>query len=256
MFELAPEVARAPQQTSPAFGTASASAAQRYGGPERRQMNGQSGTHLPYWLAATFDEIDYGMLLLNDATHVVHVNHAARAELDGKHPLQLLGRELRARRSQDVAPLHEALRAAGQRGLRKLLTLGEGNQRASVSVVPLVASAGHEGEAMTLVMLGKHRVCEELSVQGFARSHGLTAAETRVLVALCEGTPPGEAAARLGVAISTVRTQIGNIRMKTGAESIRDLVRQVAVLPPLRGVLRGVMSQALVDLTAPESAAA
>ena len=82
-------------------------------------------------------------------------------------------------------------------------------------------------------------MCEALSVQGFARSHGLTAAETRVLVALCEGTPPGAVAAQVGVAISTVRTQIGNIRQKTGAESIRDLVRQVAVLPPLMGVLRG-----------------
>lgn len=243
MFDLSPEVALAAHQTSPALGTASASAAQRYGGPERRQ----GSTHLPYWLAATFDEIDYGMLLLSDATHVVHVNHAARAELDGRHPLQLLGRELRARRPQDVAPLHEALRAAGQRGLRKLLTLGEGGERLSVSVVPLASastSAGVDadgGETMTLVILGKHHVCEALSVQGFARSHGLTTAETRVLVALCEGTPPGAVAAQVGVAISTVRTQIGNIRQKTGAESIRDLVRQVAVLPPLMGVLRGVV---------------
>ena len=241
MFDMSLEMARAPQQTSPAPGTASPGAAQRYGGPERRQ----SSTHLPYWLAATFDEIDYGMLLLSDAMHVVHVNHAARAELDGRHPLQLLGRELRARRSQDVAPLHEALRAAGQRGLRKLLTLGEGGERLSVSVVPLASastSAGGDGdETMTLVILGKRHVCEALSVQGFARSHGLTAAETRVLVALCEGTSPGAVAAQVGVAISTVRTQIGNIRQKTGAESIRDLVRQVAVLPPLMGVLRGVV---------------
>jgi hypothetical protein len=43
----------------------------------------------------------------------------------------------------------------------------------------------------------------------------------------------------LGVAFSTVRTQIGNIRQKTGAPSIRALVQQVAVLPPLMGVLRG-----------------
>ena len=234
MFDLSPEVAR-PTQPSAAQSADSTSAQQRYAGPERRQLSAK----MPHWLAATFDEIDYGMLLLSDATHAVHVNHAARAELDGQHPLQLLGRELRARRPQDVAPLHDALHAAEQRGLRKLLTLGEGGQRVSVSVVPLVASAGSDGSTMTLVMLGKRHVCEALSVQGFARSHGLTAAETRVLVALCEGTPPGEVAAQVGVAISTVRTQIGSIRLKTGAESIRGLVRQVAVLPPLMGVLRG-----------------
>ena len=243
MFDLSPEVAaRRAEPAASAFANASTSAP-RYVGPERRD----GAQRMPHWIAATFDEIDYGVLLLSDATHVVHVNHAARTELDRQHPLQLLGRELRARHSQDVAPLHEALRAAGLRGLRKLLTLGEGSERVSVSVVPLVASAGREGEPMTLVMLGKRRVCEALSVQGFARSHGLTTAETRVLVALCEGTPPGEAASQLGVAISTVRTQIGNIRMKTGAESIRDLVRQVAVLPPLMGVLRGTAVRGLAD---------
>jgi len=36
-----------------------------------------------------------------------------------------------------------------------------------------------------------------------------------------------------------VRTQIGSIRAKTGAASIAELVRQVAVLPPLVGALRG-----------------
>jgi hypothetical protein len=46
------------------------------------------------------------------------------------------------------------------------------------------------------------------------------------------------------VAVSTVRTQIGSIRAKTGAGSIRELVRQVAVLPPLVGALRGAAGSA------------
>ena len=198
-----------------------------YRGPERRARRD--------WLAATLDEIDYGMLLLTDTNHVVHANHAARVELDGEHPLQLLGRELRARHPHDVAALHTALQNAALRGLRKLLALGTGAQRVSVSVVPL-------GDATTLLMLSKRQVCESLSVQGFARSHGLTPAETRVLVALCQGIPPGEVAVALGVGIATVRSQIGSIRQKTGAESIRALVRQVAVLPPLMGVLRHAMA--------------
>jgi DNA-binding CsgD family transcriptional regulator len=104
-------------------------------------------------------------------------------------------------------------------------------------VVPIGAELV-PGEAKALVMLGKRQVCESLSVQGFARSQGLTPAETRVLVALCQGVPPTGVAAELGVGIATVRTQIGSIRQKTGAASIRALVRLVAVLPPLMGVLR------------------
>jgi DNA-binding CsgD family transcriptional regulator len=206
-----------------------------YSGPDRRAAPAL-GRH---WMAASLDEVDYGMLLLADETHAVHVNHAARAELDSKHPLQLQGGELRARRPQDAHALTEALHAAAQRGLRKLLTLGEGTQRVSVSIVPL-AVQDDGGATVTLVMLGKRKVCEALSVQGFACSHGLTAAESRVLAGLCSGTPPTAIAAQLGVAISTVRTQIGTIRQKTGAGSIRGLVQQVAVLPPLMGVLRGL----------------
>lgn len=217
-----------------------AGAGKHYLGPERRA----TPAHSQHWLAATLDEIDYGMLLLADASQVIHANHAARAELDSAHPLQLYGGELRARRAPDVLPLAEALQAAAQRGLRKLLTLGEGAQKVSVSVVPLSAP-DEPGAAVTLLMLGKRQVCEVLSVQGYARSHGLTSAETRVLAALCRGTPPTEIAADVGVAISTVRTQIGNIRLKTGAQSIRALVQQVAVLPPLMGVLRGAAHQAL-----------
>jgi DNA-binding CsgD family transcriptional regulator len=95
---------------------------------------------------------------------------------------------------------------------------------------------------VTLLVLGKRQVCEQLSVQGFARSVSLTPAETRVLEQVCGGVRPNDIAQRAGVAVSTVRTQIGSIRAKTGAASIRELVRQVAVLPPLVGALRGGMA--------------
>lgn len=186
------------------------------------------------WLMAALDELDYGIVLLFDGAHVVHINEAARIELDDRHPLQMLGNELSARLPRDVFALYEAVTAAASRGLRRLLILGEEPRRASVSIVPL--DAADSGPRAVLVTLGKRAVSETLSIHGFAKSHGLTSAETRVLVALCGGHPPLEAARQLGVAISTVRSQIGSIRAKTGAESIPALVRQVAVLPPVMGV--------------------
>ncbi len=191
---------------------------------------------LPHWFALMLDEIDYGMLLIADDQVVLHANHTARAELDSTHPLQLLGAELRVRHSQDVAPLREAIAAARQRGLRRLLSLGQGAQRLSVAVVPLPTAAGDE--ALTLLMFSKRRVCEALSTHWFAREHGLTPAEARVLAGLCEGLPPIHIARQQGVAISTVRAQIGAIRTKTGTSSISALVRQLAVLPPLVSALR------------------
>lgn len=189
-------------------------------------------------LALALDEIDYGLLLVTDGSQVQHANHTARAELDDSHPLQLLGRELRARQPQDVVRLHEALSGA-QRGLRKLVTLGESPQQVTIAVVPLPREPQDINHA-TLLVLGKRQVCGQLAVQWFARVHGLTPAETRVLESLCNGLEPREVAQLNHVGLATVRTQIGSIRAKTGADSIRSLVRQVSVLPPMVSTLRMV----------------
>lgn len=208
-----------------------------YAGTERRQ----AGPPIARWLAQTLDEIDYGLLLLDGDSQLLHANRAARAELDESHPVQLLGRELRARHSRDVATLREALSAAARRGLRRLLTLGHDSQRASLAIVPLWPPAGGSGGA-TLVMLGKRQMCEPLTVQCFARAHALTGAEARVLEALCRGLPPREIADVHGVGIATVRSQIGAIRQKTGAESIRALLEMVAKLPPMASLVRPALA--------------
>ncbi len=190
------------------------------------------------WLALMLDEIDYGMLLLADESNVLHANHVAKSELDESHPLQLLGRQLRVRHVTDLNPLRSAIADAAQRGLRRMVALGEGEQRITLAVVPLRGSGVGGEDPLTLLVFGKRRMCSALTSHWFARDHGLTPAETRILSALCEGRAPGSIAASLGVALSTVRSQIGSIRTKTGAESIRGLVRQVAVLPPLVSALR------------------
>lgn len=217
-----------------------------YCGPERRQ----AGLTMARLLAQVLDEIDYGVLLMADARHVLHVNHAARAELGEAHPLQLLGGELRARNAHDVAALHDAVHDASCRGLRRMLSLGDSTQRVGVSVVPLGILPGDgSGPTGALLMLGRREVCSALSIHGYARAHGLSEGEERVLRALCDGHTPGEIADRHGVKIATVRTQIACIRAKTDTPSIRELVQAVAVLPPMMGVLRGLLASELTQLS-------
>lgn len=204
-------------------------------GVERRV----AGQRAEPWLYLMVDEIDYGMLVLSPDGHLLHANHTARSELDDEHPLQFLGSELRARHSGDVLPLREALVGASQRGLRCLLSLGEADQRLSVAVVPLNEPGGKN--VAVLLVFGKQKVCQELSAHWFAREHGLTPTETKVLQSLCQGQLPGDVAREHRVALSTVRSQISSIRAKTGAGTIRDLVQQVASLPPLVNALRGAL---------------
>ncbi len=197
---------------------------------------GPAGTDVGRFLAHMLDEIDYGLLLVSAEGQILYLNHMAARELGGDHPLQRLGNSLRAARPQDVGPLHDALEAA-RRGLRRLVALGAESQRVGVSVVPLPAGTAAAG-GVVLLVLGKREVSGQLAVEGYSRSVGLTLAETRVLAQLCAGVQPQDIARRHQVKISTIRAQIGSIRVKTGASSIRELVRQVAVLPPLVGALR------------------
>ena len=207
-----------------------------YAGPERRG----AGTLQARRMAQMLDTLDYGMLLLSDTGQVLQINKAARRDMDDDHPLQFDGNTLLARRSQDAVPLREALAGAAERGLRRLLQLGDGRARISVAVVPLPA-LGADERAGVAVLLGKRQVCEELTVEWFARSHSLTMAETAVIKGLCADFTPQQIAERQGVGLATIRTQIGSIRLKTGAGSIRALVRQVALLPPLVSALHGLV---------------
>jgi DNA-binding CsgD family transcriptional regulator len=189
-------------------------------------------------LTATVDEIDYGVLLISRSHQVVHANHSARVELDADHPLQWAQCKLGARSAPDALKLRDALADVFHRGLRRLITLGDGKRRVSISIVPLACSAGSP-VGWALALLGKPQVCEDLSVEAFARAHRLTHAETAVLKGLCRGDRPVDIAREHSVALSTVRTHVGSIRAKTSVPSISALVRTVSMLPPIVGALRG-----------------
>ena len=192
------------------------------------------------WLIQALDEVDYGMVVLDEDANVLHANRSAYAELDDTHPLQLVGRTLRSRRSDDVPALHEALLSSSQRGLRRLLSVGDKGRAVSVAFVPL----GPPGAGLpnaTMVILGKRKICEPLSVQWFARTHGLTGAETRVLERLCTGLHPRQIGAEQSVGLSTIRTHIRAIRSKTGSDSIRAVVELIAKLPPMVGLVRSTI---------------
>jgi DNA-binding CsgD family transcriptional regulator len=213
----------------------------RYSGPDRRRAAQPPQRRM----AQVVDELDYGLLVLTGEGRVCHVNRSARRELEralpAPHPLHLVGHELHARHAHDAQPLHDALMGAAQRGLRRLLKLGDGGHRITVAIVPLSELPGDPGRSV-LVVMGKREICEELTVEWFARAHGLTLAETTVVKGLCADLTPLEIARRQGVGLATIRTQIGSVRAKTQAGSIRALVRQVALLPPLVSALQGLAS--------------
>jgi DNA-binding CsgD family transcriptional regulator len=94
---------------------------------------------------------------------------------------------------------------------------------------------------MVLLVFGKRSAAETLTVDFYARSHGLTGAEMNVLKRICAGMKPKEIAREAGIAISTVRSHICSIRIKTQTDSIRELINRVAVLPPITPAMKATM---------------
>ena len=114
--------------------------------------------------------------------------------------------------------------------------MGAQDSRTELALIPIGASLG-AGQPLVAAVFGR-RLCEPMSMEWFARSHGLTPAESGVLQLLCNGLDPRAIAAANKVRMATVRTQLICIRDKTGAGSIRALLQRLATLPPMVSSLR------------------
>lgn len=205
-------------------------------GPERRRQTDEAQDDRLNWRFQLFDEIDYGIFVLSAQCKLLYANQVALACL---HAMAVLREEhgaLVAASVRDTTALGNAVRAASTQGLRRLLQVGATPDRLALAVVPGPLVSGPSGRRV-LVMLPRRRLCQPLSTYGFARDHGLSAAESQVLDLLCDGLQPSKIADQHGVAIATVRSQIASIRIKTDTATIGELIHRIARLPPICSAL-------------------
>ncbi|KQP35502.1 LuxR C-terminal-related transcriptional regulator [Pseudorhodoferax sp. Leaf274] len=119
-------------------------------------------------------------------------------------------------------------RAAGGEAVALALPAGQGAaHRLALARAP-AALAG--AEALVLVRVAADRQRKPVQAELLRLAFGLTTAEAAVLAALAEGVAPVDYAARHGVAISTVRTQIAVLMAKMGCSRQVDLVRKACAL--------------------------
>jgi len=189
-------------------------------------------------LMRLLDEIDHGLVLVDGSGALRYANQLGHQELASDRPLALLDERVQARHLSDQAALNIAL-ADALRGRRRLFNLGRNGSSSAIAAVPIGADA-NAAEALVLLVFGKRPAGATLTADFFARGHGLTSAETQVLKRICDGMKPKEIARENSVAISTVRSHICSIRIKTQTASIRDLVNRVALLPPMTPAVKTV----------------
>jgi DNA-binding NarL/FixJ family response regulator len=77
------------------------------------------------------------------------------------------------------------------------------------------------------------------SVQDLTGLFGLSAAESRLAVALIKGKKLRDIAVETGLRITTLRTQLSSVFKKVGAERQTDLIRILSSIPVVSGGVPG-----------------
>ncbi len=185
-------------------------------------------------MRCVLEHVDYGLALIHMASRRMHfANTPALLAMTGtgsrSSGLCLVDGRVGTVRSDDNWQLDRIITLA-RAGVRGLLNLATQEGKTNVAVVPIASPARHDD---ALLLFPKRQLCDSSSMALFARSCELTAAEANVLSAICSGLRPQDIAARHGVQISTVRSQLRSIRQKTRSGSIRELVETVSRLPPM-----------------------
>ena len=205
--------------------TSGARAAASTGNPDSAADAGASG------LASLFDEWAYGVLIVTSEARLVHANQAAQQELARAEGLALCEGRIHSPHADQQKNLMCAVGKA-KAGLRSLLTVDAGAGCELTFAVLPVRTEPPIPPRVALVF-ARATVCDALMLCFFARSHGLTATEEQVLGILCQGFSAPEVAARMKVAVSTVRSHVRSLCAKTQSSGVRSLVKRVSLLPPL-----------------------
>lgn len=185
-------------------------------------------------LRCVIEHVDYGLALVHIGSHKLRLaNQPALIAMGGESGhgsgLCVVDGLVQALRPQDERAFERSLTLA-RNGVRDLLNVGAEGARTTVAVMPL---AGPADDDYALLVFAKRRLCDASALALFARACDLTAAESNVLAAVCDGMRPHEVASQHGVQVSTVRSQLLSIRQKTRCASIRELVQTVSLLPPM-----------------------
>lgn len=179
---------------------------------------------------ALMDRIECGIAAVGSSGRLWQANRAARREFAQGGVLRLEGAVLNCLSShQDdwLSLLHDA--TVRQRS--RLALFGDGKARQMIIAMPMPVEG--LGTPLALVMLGRRSICSPLGIEMLAARHGLTHTERRVLSLLVENLSTAEIAARHGVGMATVRSQIMSIRDKLQVRSIDALLLRAAEVPPV-----------------------
>lgn len=198
-------------------------------------------------LEKTLDGLAVGVFLTARDGQVVYMNQAAERQIHTGHSLRLV--------SNRMAPTDPAARAALSRAMEEAVRDAADFEMKEHSVaIPDGAGGGCVATLLPIDRGPRRSILAPFTAsvavfmqdpvraplmpgEAFARLHGLTGGELRVLLALSQGLGCVEAADMLGISEPTIRTHLQHIFSKTGTSRQVELLRLLHnSTPPIRGV--------------------
>jgi DNA-binding CsgD family transcriptional regulator len=196
-------------------------------------------------LVRTLDGLAAGVFLMARDARVLHMNQAAECQVRKGDALRVV--------NDSLVPADAAARAALSKAITECARHDASPIGNSAHCIAIPDGAGG-GYVATLLPIGGGQRSRMLpreaalalftqdpgraapvQVDAFARLHGLTGGELRVLVALSHGLGGREAADTLGIGEPTLRTHLQHLFSKTGTSRQSELLRRLHdATPPTR----------------------
>lgn len=216
----------------------------------------------PPGLQALFNSLAHGVWVVDEQCHVHYANPVAQQTSKSARCLQLHKNLLQAVHKPDQLALEQSIQKATQhstsgqsKAVRSVLRLRVIDTKPPTDLLILVtplndiesdhllnacyekySAAGNKYIGLAAIQLQKTTLIDPAMLCLFALSYKLTNTEELVLSLLCDGLDAPEVAATLNVAVSTIRTHVRGLCAKMQANSIRQLIVRVALLPGAAGV--------------------
>jgi DNA-binding CsgD family transcriptional regulator len=176
------------------------------------------------------DQLGAGVIISESDRRVVEMNRAAGSIVGLEDGLVIRNGLLSAGRVFETTKLVRLILAAAASGKigatagRMLIGRSEDRPAYVLTVAPLRVDAAVDDRRLAMIVVvdpERHSPSEK----DLAEFFGLSPAEARLAAALLTGKTLSKIAADFGVRLPTLRTQLGSILRKVGAERQSDLVR-------------------------------
>jgi DNA-binding CsgD family transcriptional regulator len=176
------------------------------------------------------DQLCAGVIVTDNGGKVIEMNRAAESIVWFGDGLKVRNSRLCARRTFETAKVEKLITAAtadaklAAAAGRMLVGRADGLPSYVLTVAPLHTDMAVDDRRLALIVVVdplRHSPSEKDLVEFF----GLSPAEARLAAALLTGKTLSQIAAITGVRTTTLRTQLGSILRKVGAERQSDLIR-------------------------------